>query len=272
MADVDATTIATPLCLCTGGLLAIALAPPARAGDRPAVFAGGGDGVVRKIEGYDMRWKLSDETSVNGAVVALSFVHGGDELLVGTDSGRTYRLLAGDLGQPASPLTTSHVGVPMGVAFGSRADVFATCADDGEVIVWDLSDYNAIATTKHSCVVPRGKTAQQPADGAKPRRIARFGDGATCLCWVTDVAVVVGYGDCHVRCFNASDGSLEWAIPTAHREPISAIACHVEAKLAYLVTGSKQSSTRVIQCPFNMSVLEATREGKASTLRVRPER
>ena len=137
--------------ICTGGLLALALKPGGGADGRPAVFAGGGDGVVRRVDGYDMRWRLTDEAAVDGAVVAMSFVDGGDELLVGTDSGRTYRLLAGDLGQPASPLTVSHVGVPRDVAFGARADVFASCASDGEVVVWDLSTYDAIATTKRAC-------------------------------------------------------------------------------------------------------------------------
>ncbi|KAH8066870.1 WD repeat-containing protein [Aureococcus anophagefferens] len=118
-----------------------------------------------------------------------------------------------------------------------------------EVVVWDLSTYDAIATTKRACAAPKGR----PADAAeRPRRVAQFGDGATCLAWVTDVAVVAGYGDCHVRCFSAADGALEWAIPTAHRRPVSAIACHVEQKLAYLVTGSEDGSVRV----WNLSTRE----------------
>ncbi|KAH8059401.1 WD repeat-containing protein [Aureococcus anophagefferens] len=214
-----------------GDLLVMRLAAPAR--DDPTLDTA----------------RLTDEAAVDGAVVAMSFVDGGDELLVGTDSGRTYRLLAGDLGQPASPLTVSHVGVPRDVAFGARADVFASCASDGEVVVWDLSTYDAIATTKRACAAPKGR----PADAAeRPRRVAQFGDGATCLAWVTDVAVVAGYGDCHVRCFSAADGALEWAIPTAHRRPVSAIACHVEQKLAYLVTGSEDGSVRV----WNLSTRE----------------
>lgn len=239
--------------ICTGGLLALALAP-ARNGERPAVFAGGGDGYVRKVVGYDMRWKLDSEARVDGAVVALSLVAGGAELLVGTDTGRTYRLLTDDLGMPAAHLTVSHVGAPTDVAFGSRADVFATSADDGEVVVWDLSDYNAIAMMKQACVVPRSRArgCGDPDNAAPTRRNAVVGDGATCLCWVTDVAVVAGYGDCHVRCFHASDGTLEWAIPTAHRSPISAVACHVEASLAYLVTGGEDGSVRV----WNLSTRE----------------
>ena len=127
---------------------------------------------------------MSAQAAVDGAVVALSFVHGGDELLVGTDTGRTYRMLTNDLAQPPAFLTVSHVGAPTDVAFGSRADVFATAAADGEVVVWDLSDYNAICQTKQSCVVPRGKTAHGE-DRPATRRVATVGDGATCLCWAS---------------------------------------------------------------------------------------
>mmetsp|Transcript_31645 Transcript_31645/g.97815 ORF Transcript_31645/g.97815 Transcript_31645/m.97815 type:complete len:700 (+) Transcript_31645:71-2170(+) len=224
--------------ICSGGMLALALSPMALSGERPAVFAGGGDGIVRKVIGYDMRWKLDSETQLDGAIVALSFVHGSAELLVGTDTGRTYRLLSEDLTQPAVALTVSHVDVPTAIAFGARPDLVATAATDGEVIIWDLSDYSAVATTKR----PYQKDAPRPKAA---RRIAKFGDGARCLCWVTDVAVVVGYGDCHVRCFNSSHGRLDWTIPTAHRHAVSAIACWVETKLAYLVTGSLDGSVRV---------------------------
>ena len=229
--------------VCSGGLLALALAPTAPGNDRPIVFAGGGDGIVRKIVGYDMRWKLDSEVKLNGAIVALSIVDGGGELLVGTATGRTYCLLTGDLA-PVMPLTVAHMDTPTAVAFGVRPDVVATAAADGEVIIWDLSDYTAIAATRHSYV---GKSKPHSI-----QRIARFGDGARCLCWITDVAVIVGYGDCHVRCFNSGNGDLEWTIPTAHRHPVSAVTCWVESKLAYLVTGSLDGSVRV----WNLSTRE----------------
>ena len=136
-------------------------------------------------------------------------------MLAGTSNGQTYRLLADNLALPGVLLTVSHVEKPTALAFGVRPDVFATAAADGEVIIWDLSDYSAIATTKRL-------TESAPNS---VQRDAKFGGGARCLCWVADVAVIVGYGDCHVRCFNSGSGDLEWTIPTAHRKPVSAITC-----------------------------------------------
>lgn len=238
--------------VCSGGMLAVALAPVKHDSDRPAVFAGGGDGIVRKIIGYDMRWKLHSQAQLDGPIIALSCVDGGAELLVGTSNGQTYRLLAGDLTLPGVLLTVSHVEKPTALAFGTRPDVFATAAADGEVIIWDLSDYAAIATTKRSsCIVPHEKALAE-SRSKSVQHSAKFGGGARCLCWVADVAVIVGYGDCHVRCFNSGSGDLEWTIPTAHRKPVSAITCWVETKLAYLVTGSLDGSVRV----WNLSTRE----------------
>ena len=228
--------------VCSGGMLAMVLAPVTHGVDRPAVFAGGGDGIVRKITGYDMRWKLHSQAQLDGPIIALSCVDGGAELLAGTSNGQTYRLLADNLALPGVLLTVSHVEKPTALAFGVRPDVFATAAADGEVIIWDLSDYSAIATTKRL-------TESAPNS---VQRDAKFGGGARCLCWVADVAVIVGYGDCHVRCFNSGSGDLEWTIPTAHRKPVSAITCWVETKLAYLVTGSLDGSVRV----WNLSTRE----------------
>ncbi|KAH8086689.1 WD repeat-containing protein [Aureococcus anophagefferens] len=187
--------------ICTGGLLALALKPGGGADGRPAVFAGGGDGVVRRVDGYDMRWRLT-----------------------------------------AVPRARSRCRVGVPARRPGAGGVFASCASDGEVVVWDLSTYDAIATTKRACAAPKGR----PADAAeRPRRVAQRRRRA-CLAWVTDVAVVAGYGDCHVRCFSAADGALEWAIPTAHRRPVSAIACHVEQKLAYLFAEHHKGVTGLV--------------------------
>ena len=63
--------------VCSGGMLAMVLAPVTHGVDRPAVFAGGGDGIVRKITGYDMRWKLHSQAQLDGPIIALSCVDGG---------------------------------------------------------------------------------------------------------------------------------------------------------------------------------------------------
>ena len=44
-----------------------------------------------------MRWTLEGEATLDGAVTSMSMVSNGTEILVGTDSGRMYRMLVDDL-------------------------------------------------------------------------------------------------------------------------------------------------------------------------------
>ena len=202
--------------VCSGGLLSI-IADDARG----AIFCGGGDGVIRKLEGLDMRWQLVAEASVAGRVTSLSLVHGGAELLVGTDAGQTFRLLCDDM--TVVPLTSAHTAPLACVAFGqTRPDVFATASSDGFVHVWDLSDYSAIASTQE-----------------------RGAGGARALCWIGDAAVVVGWGDSYLRCYDAATARRLWLIPNAHRGAITSVAAHVDPKLAFLVSAADDGSVRV---------------------------
>ena len=77
--------------VCSGGLLSLASGP----GNE--VFCGGGDGSIRKLRGDDMRWTLLAEAQVEGGVTSLSLNGAKDELLVGTNHGRIYRMLTQDL-------------------------------------------------------------------------------------------------------------------------------------------------------------------------------
>ncbi|KAJ1446243.1 WD40-repeat-containing domain protein [Pelagophyceae sp. CCMP2097] len=240
--------------VCTGGLTAVAHQP---GNDGEAVvFCGGGDGCVRRLVGRDMRWRVEASVALEGVVTSISFAgDAGEELLVGTDAGRTYRLLAGDVSQSVQ-LSAAHVGRPTCVGFGSRADVFATASDDGACVVWDLGDYSALAVAEQ-------RRAPQ-LRGARDRGAAKdFGGGARCLAWVTDVAVLVGYNDAHVRCFSAADGAMEWEIAGAHRAPVSAIACWVEPRLAYLVTGADDGGVRVWNLATRAVMMEFGEHTKA---------
>ena len=202
--------------VCSGGLLSVVSHDEAE-----VVFCGGGDGTIRKLTGCDMRWQLASEARVDGRVTSLSLVHGGAELLVGTDAGLTYRLLCEDMS--LVPLSSSHTTPLTCVAFGSsRSDVFATASDDGFVRVWDLSDYSTIAS------------AQERGAG-----------GARCIAWVGDSAVVVGWGDAYIRCYDAASARRLWLIPNAHRAALTSLATHVDAKLAYLVSAAEDGAVRV---------------------------
>lgn len=67
------------------------------------------------------------------------------------------------------------------MACGSRCDAFATCAHDGTVRVWDLSDFGVVA-----------EAADRPQGSVR-------GGRALFLCWLGEDAVVTGWSDCSVR-------------------------------------------------------------------------
>ena len=69
----------------------------------------GGDGTIRKLTGCDMRWQLASEARVDGRVTSLGLVHGGAELLVGTDAGLTYRLLCEDMSRRRAGAVSADV-------------------------------------------------------------------------------------------------------------------------------------------------------------------
>jgi hypothetical protein len=127
--------------VCSGGLRTLVAGPNAE------VYCGGGDGFVRKLRGDDMRWTLVAEAEVEGAVNSLTLVSSGLELLVGTESGRVYRMLCDDL--TATLVAVGHTAKVCCVAFGTRSDVFCSGTTDGnlKVLEWDgfdLIDYDFI--------------------------------------------------------------------------------------------------------------------------------
>lgn len=235
--------VAAPVC--SGGLLALAV--------DGSIYAAGGDGFVRVMRGRDASWACHAKVRVDEApVVSLSLAKDTRELLVGTASGKTFRALLDDITK-VQHLSAAHVVATTGLAFATRPDVCATCACDGELKIWDLNDYTELASTRRAMdssarlgnvVPPQKRTA----------RAATYGDGATCLTWVQTTSVIAGFGDGHLRCFAASDGAWRWTIPDAHRASITAVACAVNANLAYLVSAAADGSVRV----WNLSTKQLT--------------
>lgn len=78
-------------------------------------------------------------------------------------------------------MSSSQKSPVLSVACGSRCDAFATCAQDGTVRVWDLSDFGVVAE------------ASDRLQGAVRGGRALF------LCWLGEEAVVTGWSDCSVR-------------------------------------------------------------------------
>ncbi|CAM9091506.1 unnamed protein product [Hapterophycus canaliculatus] len=189
------------------------------------VYCGGGNGVIRKIVGADMVWQQEMETKLDGGVVSLSIIADTCELLAGTQEGSVYRLLLADLS--ASKVSSSQKSPVLSVACGSRCDAFATCAQDGTVRVWDLCDFGVVVEASER---PQG---------------AAYGARSQCLCWLGEEAVVTGWSDCSVRCHDAATGALRWAIPKAHRAPITCCAVSFDSSASFLVTGAEDGSVSV---------------------------
>lgn len=173
------------------GVLAVAL------GRDGAVFAGCGDGKLKKFEGADTRWVSTAEVSLRGRVGAVSVSADGSFLLAGTSDGRIFRASTADL--DAREVETSHVAPVRCLSFGSeRSDLFVTGSDDGTVRVWDLSDYRVTVT-----------------GGGRSKVTAVFFD---------DLAggLLAGGDDGYVRSYDEAAGRESWYI-AAHRGAVTAL-------------------------------------------------
>ncbi|CAM9464894.1 unnamed protein product [Scytosiphon promiscuus] len=217
---VDARVFRASVPICSAGMLSICTDHATG-----AVYCGGGNGVIRKIVGADMVWHQEMETTLDGGVVSLSILVDSCELLAGTQEGSVYRLLLADLS--ASKVSSSQRSPILSVACGSRCDAFATCAQDGTVRVWDLCDFGVVAEASER---PQG---------------AAYGARSQFLCWLGEEAVVTGWSDCSVRCHDAATGVLRWAIPKAHRAPVTCCAVSFGPSASFLVTGAEDGSVSV---------------------------
>ena len=92
---------------------------------------------------------------------------------------------------------------------GARSDLFVTCASDGNVRVWDLSDYGVLTNIMVPCPV-------------------------CCVYFTVEDEIICGCADGGLQCYSATDGSLLWQIPNAHSKAVTHIASTPEC---YLSTG-----------------------------------
>ena len=168
--------------VCSSGLISLCVNE-----ESGEVYCGGGDGTLKKLRGNDLRWELCGETMLDGKIVSLSIMANNVEMLAGTASGTQYRILLHDLS--ATIISTSHTNKVTCSSFGSRSDVFATGDDSGCIKVWDLSDYATIMTLAE-----------------------KKSGSVNCICWITNAAIVAGFDDSFIRCFDAVTGKKMWEV------------------------------------------------------------
>jgi len=178
------------------------------------VFIGSGDGSLKKLMGHDLNWGNVLETQLQGAVNSLEVCDGGASLLVGTSEGIIYKVATETL--VATVLSASHVAAITCVAFGTRSDIFATGSKDGNVRVWDLSDYAVLTNI--------------------------MGPGEVCcIAFTAEDLIITGWSDGFVRAHSASDGSPAWHIADAHRGQVTCLEVTAET----LFSGGADGALRV---------------------------
>eukprot|EP01001_Neometanema_parovale_P009820 NODE_605_length_2257_cov_149.870197_g575_i0.p1 GENE.NODE_605_length_2257_cov_149.870197_g575_i0~~NODE_605_length_2257_cov_149.870197_g575_i0.p1 ORF type:complete len:662 (-),score=116.64 NODE_605_length_2257_cov_149.870197_g575_i0:169-2154(-) len=163
------------------------------------VIIGGADGSLKSIIGQEKQWRDHKSVRLVGGITNMALSADKEEILVGTNSGMIYRVLAQDL--TYTLVKQSHTGSVKRIAFPAlRSDIFASISDDGTVRQWDLSYY----TLTCGFSVP----AIQP----------------TCLSYLPqDTGLVVGWTDGSLRGLDMSSATATvlWHTPNAHRGPVA---------------------------------------------------
>jgi WD40 repeat protein len=213
----------------SNGILSIVQCP-----NTGAVYCGAGDGMIKKLTGFDQNWHQEMEVKVMGKVVALAMSADGAELMAGTSAGRLYRVLTEDLS--VSEFSQSHVAAVNDVAFGDRSDVFATISSDGSVSVWDLSDYRVLAKASESVV-------------------------GSVITFLDEFSVITGWEDGAIRVYDVATGRKTWEIAQAHRGKCTAIAASENCVCSGGDDGSVRvwsSATHELLCQFGEHTKEVT--------------
>ena len=102
------------------------------------------------------------------------------ELIVGTISGKMYRVLTGDLSFMLH--SDAHSSCINDLSFGKDSNTFAAIDESGALKVWDLSEYRSIVT-----MMP-----------------AKVTGGVSCFIAKDDQTIMTGWRDGFLRCFDVT--------------------------------------------------------------------
>lgn len=182
------------------------------------LFIGGGDGKVKKVSMTGGSWTLTHEAQLDSPVMSMNFANDKNELIVGTQGGKMYRVLSNDLSFLLH--SDAHVLTINDVSFGTDGNQFASVDESGALKVWDLSEYKCLYT---------GMPTKQSAAS----RVFFTKD---------DNTILVGYRDGFLRCFDSVNSqAMLWEVSQAHRGTVTAIY----ADASYILTGGQDGAVRV---------------------------
>ena len=182
------------------------------------LFIGGGDGKVKKVNMAGGQWTLTHEAQLDSCVMSMNFSNDKNELIVGTQGGKMYRVLSNDLSFLLH--SDAHVLTINDVSFGQDSNTFVSVDEAGALKMWDLSDYKCSFT---------GYPTRQSAAS----RVFFTKDDST---------VMVGYRDGFLRCYDPINAkAMLWDVANAHRGAVTAIY----ADSNYILTGGQDGAVRV---------------------------
>jgi WD40 repeat protein len=173
--------------------------------------------------------------SLDGAISSLSLVSDGLEAILGTTEGSIYRMMvteeAFELGE-AQLLESAHTApiscstVLEGASYSDRSDlVLVTGSEDGNLKLWDLSDFTSpVAYKDRACV-----------------------GGVVSLTSLPSLSLLLsGWADGSIRAFdsNSSFSHPIWSIPNAHNGSVTSLDGFVSEETQFFVSGGSDGSVR----------------------------
>lgn len=108
------------------------------------LFVGGGEGKIKKISLATGQWTLSHEAQLDSKVMSINISNDEKELIVGTISGKMYRILTSDLSFMLH--SDAHCECINDISFGADSNMFAAIDESGALKLWDLSEYKCNMT------------------------------------------------------------------------------------------------------------------------------
>lgn len=212
------------------------------------VICGGGDGVVKRLRGADLSWEIIQQVAFSGIITSLSPSADAIEILVSTSAGDVYRCAPGDL-EMNTIVSSCHLAPIKSIAFGSIPSYFVSGSENGEIRVWDTSDYGCQALLK------------APKSGA-----------VLSLCVIEGSesgpasVVMSGWSDGFIRCHDLQTLNRQmWYIANAHRGGVTSIAEHHSSNLQYVATGGNDGVVRIWRMSNRELIVQFSEHSKPVT-------
>lgn len=182
------------------------------------IYVGSGDGKLKKLCIADGRWNMTHEAQLDSKINALCCSNDGKELVAGTIGGKLYRVLTDDLSFLLH--TDAHTGAINDIHFSpKRSDQFTSIDDNGNLKIWDLSEYKSVF---------HGHTG-------------KVNSGTSCCVALDDDTIISGWRDGFIRCYDRHSHNLLWDMNNAHRGAVTALYCDAN----YLLSGGQDGAVRI---------------------------